>query len=132
MAIGSGNAGDAGFDIDECRVRLCRQLLSERRIIARYLKQNDWNHASLIMLLELYIATKPLSVSSLGYASGVSLATAGRLAANLETRHLITREKDPHDARRTHVTMAPRGFATLRYILDDCGSVRGALRPVET
>lgn len=128
MAIDGNNAGDAGFDAEERRTGFCRLMLAERRIISRYLKQNDWNHAILIMLLELYVATKPLSVSSLGFASGVSPATAGRLALDLETRRLIIREKDPHDARRTHITMAPRGYATLRCILDDCCSERSAAR----
>jgi DNA-binding MarR family transcriptional regulator len=126
MAIGGGSAGEARFDIEACRSRLCRLMLAERRVIARYLKQNDWSHASFIMLLELYVAAKPLSVSSLGYASGASPATAGRLALDLETRRLISREKDPHDARRTHIAMAPRGYATMRCILDDCEAARVA------
>ncbi|MBB5707375.1 MarR family winged helix-turn-helix transcriptional regulator [Sphingopyxis panaciterrulae] len=131
MAVGDGNADDGGFDVEERRTRFCRLMLAERHIIARYLKQNDWNHAGFIMLLELYVATGPLSVSSLGYASGASLATAGRLAADLEIRHLITRSKDPHDARRTHITMAPRGYAAMRCIIDDCGAARGRLQPLE-
>ncbi len=126
MAIGGGNAEDTGFDIEACRNRLCRLMLAERRIIARYLKQNNWSHASFIMLLELYAAAKPLSISSLGYASGTSPATAGRLAVDLETRRLISRQKDPHDARRTHIAMAPRGYATMRCILDDCEAARVA------
>lgn len=132
MAIGSGNAGDTEFDIEKRRTRFCSLMLAERRLVSRYLKKNNWNHASLVILLELYLATKPLSVSSLGYASGTSLATAGRLTANLETWRLITREKDPHDSRRTHVAMAPRGYATMRCILDDCDSARGAPKPFET
>lgn len=132
MAIEGNNAGDAGFDAEERRDSFCRLMLAERRIIARYLKENDWNHAILIMLLELYVATKPLSVSSLGFASGVSPATAGRLVLDIETRRLIIREKDPHDARRTHIAMAPRGYATMRCILDDCGAARGASGRRET
>lgn len=124
MAVGSEEANDATFDIEKRRLYLCHLMLAERRIITRYLKQNDWNHATLIMLLELYGATKPLSVSSLSYASGVSQPTAGRLTVDLETRRFIDRETDPRDARRTHVSMTPRGYATMRTILDECGTAR--------
>lgn len=131
MAIGGGKAGSTDFDTEACRNRLCRLMLSERRIIARYLKQNNWSHASFVMLLELYVAATPLSISSLGYASGASPATAGRLAIDLETRRLIIREEDPHDARRTHITMAPRGYAAMRCILDDCGAAHVASQSFE-
>lgn len=82
MAIGEGNPDDPRFDTEESRARFCLLMLSEHRIISRYIKKHEWNHASLVMLLELYIADtadRSLSVSSLGYASGVSLPTAMRL-----------------------------------------------------
>jgi DNA-binding MarR family transcriptional regulator len=131
MAIGEGNAGDPAFDTEEGRTRFCLVMLTERRIISRYLKKHDWNHASLVMLLELYIADaaeKSLSVSSLGYASCVSLPTATRLAVALETLQLVDRERDPLDGRRINVSLAPRGRAAMRCILDDCAKQR-ALTP---
>jgi len=131
MAIGEGNAGDPRFDTEESRTSFCLLMLSERRIISRYLKKHDWNHASLVMLLELYIADaadRPLSVSSLGYASGVSLPTATRLAVALETQQLVDRERDPLDGRRINVTLAARGRATMRCILDDCANQRASTR----
>lgn len=127
MSTDAGHQSDATFDVEDHRLCFCRQLLAERQIIARYLRQCDWNHASWIMLLELYAADaigKPLSVSSLGHASGVSIATAGRLTSTLETRDLVERERDPHDARRTHVALTAMGRATMRCILDDCEKPR--------
>lgn len=129
MAIGDSNAGDPDFDTEKGRIRFCLVMLAERRVVARYLKKHGWNHASLVMLLELYIADaadRPLSVSSLGYASGVSLPTATRLAVALETQQLVDRERDPLDGRRINVTLAARGRATMRCILDDCANQRAS------
>lgn len=123
MASGPG-PDDPLLDVEFRRLRFCRELLTERKIIARYLKKCDWSHAGWIMLLELYVADKQLSVSSLGYASGVSLPTAMRLTINLEAQDFVVRERDPHDGRRTNVTLAARGRATLRCILDDCAKQR--------
>ena len=127
MSNGAGHQDDATFDVEAVRLRFCRQLIAERQIIARYLRQSDWNHASWIMLLELYAADaigKPLSVSSLGHAAGISIATAGRLALILEEREFVERERDPRDARRTHVALTARGLAAMRCILDDCAKPR--------
>lgn len=126
MVIGEGHDAPP-FNVDARRFRFCRELLAERQVIARYLKQCDWSHASWIMLLELYAADaigKPLSVSSLGYASGVSTPTATRLTVDLENRSFVHRERDPLDARRTHVMLASRGRAVMRCILDDCARIR--------
>src|SRR3546814_7771021 len=79
---------DPPFDVEARRLRLCRELLVERQIIARYLKKQDWSHAGWIMLLELYVADtvdKRLPVSSLGYASGVSIPTATRQTIEMES-----------------------------------------------
>lgn len=127
MSTVAGHQDNATFDAESRRYRFCCQLLTERQIIGRYLPQCDWNHASWIMLLELYAAdavSKPLSVSSLGHASGISIATAVRLTTDLEARELVERERDPHDGRRTHVMLAPKGRATMRCILDDCTKQR--------
>lgn len=127
MSTNAEHQHDATFDVEAYRLRFCRQLLAERQTIARYLRQSDWNHASWIMLLELYAADargKPLSVSSLGHASGISIATAGRLTLRLAEREFVEHERDPHDARRMHVTLTARGLAAMRCILDDCAKAR--------
>ncbi|KTE00774.1 MULTISPECIES: MarR family transcriptional regulator [unclassified Sphingopyxis] len=131
MSIEEAHPDGAMQDVTFRRLCFCRMLLAERRIIARYLKKCDWSHAEWIMLLELYIADaadKPLSVSSLGYASGVSLPTATRLAVGLESKEFVDRDRDAFDGRRINVTLAARGRATMRCILDDCGKLR-ALAP---
>lgn len=133
MSTDAGNQDDAALDVESSRLRFCRWLLAERQIVTRYLREWNWNHASWTMLLELYATDslgKPLSVSSLGYASGVSIATAVRLTADLEVRELIGRERDPHDGRRTLVRLAPRGRAAMRFILDDCATQR-ASKPIQ-
>lgn len=127
MVIGAGHCGDIAVDAEDRRLRFCLQLLAERQIISRYLREMSWNYASLLMLLELYIADhsgKLLSVSSLGYGSGTSIATAGRLTVELEARRLVERARDPLDARRIHVALARRGLATMRCIFDDCAKWR--------
>lgn len=126
MAIGEEHV-DPPLDVDARRLGICRVLIGERQIIARYLRQSRWNDASWSMLLELYAADavgKPLAVSSLGYASGVSIPTATRLTIDLEHRDFVYRDRDPHDARRMHVLLAPRGRAVMRCILDDCARHR--------
>lgn len=58
------------------------------------------------MLLELFVAEeqgKPVSVSSLCYASGVPPTTALRYIALLQKHELITREGDRKDHRRCFV-----------------------------
>jgi MarR family transcriptional regulator, organic hydroperoxide resistance regulator len=102
---------DPPFDVEARRLGLCRELLVERQIIARYLKKQDWSHAGWIMLLELYVADtvgKGLPVSSLGYASGVSVPTATRQTTEMESRKLVARERDPHDGRRTNIALTER------------------------
>src|SRR3546814_16335692 len=74
------------------------------------------------MLLELYVADtvdKRLPVSSLGYASGVSIPTATRQTIEMESCKFVVRERDPHDGRRTNIALTARGRAILRCILDD-------------
>lgn len=127
MIVESDNLDPTTADAEERRLLICRRLLAERQIILRYLRDQNWNHASWIMLLELYAADaagKFLSVSSLGQAASVSVTTAVRLAASLEARTLAARTVDPYDGRRTHVTLATRGRATLHCLLDDCAKLR--------
>jgi DNA-binding MarR family transcriptional regulator len=131
MSDVAAHQDDPTFDVEARRLRFCRELLVERRIMDRYLREISLSPASWIILLELYsadAASKRLSVSSLGYASGVSIATAVRLTQSLESRAIVERQRDPHDARRTNVALSARGRATLRCIFDDCAASRAATR----
>lgn len=129
MSDVAAHQDDPAFDVEALRLRFCRELLMERRIMDRYIQEISLSPASWIILLELYsadAASRRLSVSSLGYASGVSIATAGRLTQSLEARAIVERQRDPHDARRTNVALSARGRATLRCIFDDCVASRAA------
>ncbi|PKP99002.1 MAG: hypothetical protein CVT74_09205 [Alphaproteobacteria bacterium HGW-Alphaproteobacteria-13] len=129
MSDVAAHQDDPAFDVEACRLRFCREMLMERRIMDRYIREISLSPASWIILLELYSAdavSKRLSVSSLGYASGVSIATAVRLTQSLEARAIVERQRDPHDARRTNVALSARGRATLRCIFDDCVASRAA------
>src|SRR3546814_15739277 len=73
------------------------------------------------MLLELYVADtvdKRLPVSSLGYASGISIPTATRQTIEMDSCKFVVRERDPHDGRRTNIPLTARGRAILTCILD--------------
>ena len=129
MSDVAAHQDDPTFDVEANRLRFCRELLMERRIMDRYIREISLSPASWIILLELYsaaAASKRLSVSSLGYASGVSIATAVRLTQSLEARAIVERQRDPHDARRTNVALSARGRASLRCIFDDCVANRAA------
>ncbi|MCA0210935.1 MAG: MarR family winged helix-turn-helix transcriptional regulator [Proteobacteria bacterium] len=129
MSDVAAHQDDPAHDVEGRRLRFCRELLMERRIMDRYIREISLSPASWIILLELYsaeAASKRLSVSSLGYASGVSIATAVRLTQSLEARAIVERQRDPHDARRTNVALSARGRATLRCIFDDCVANRAA------
>src|SRR3546814_862480 len=111
---------DPPFDVEARRLRLCRELLVERQIIARYLKKQDWSHAGWIMLLELYVADtvdKRLPVSSLGYASGVSIPTATRQTIEMESCKFVVRERDPHDGRRTNIARSEEHTSELQSLM---------------
>src|SRR3546814_954717 len=113
---------DPPFDVEARRLRLCRELLVERQIIARYLKKQDWSHAGWIMLLELYVADtvdQRLPVSSLGYASGVSIPTATRQTIEMKSCKFVFGEPHHPDGRSTDSALPARGRAILRCIHDD-------------
>ena len=68
------------------------------------------------MLLELYVAEqnrRDISVSSLSYASGVSLSTAVRQIAELEKHKLVHRDRDEQDHRRAVVRPTSKALAAV-------------------
>ncbi len=86
------------------------------------LRRNDLFEAPLFrdpawdMLLELYVAEqnqRDIPVSSLSYASGVSLSTAARHVAELETHRLVHRVRDEQDQRRAVVRPTPKALAAV-------------------
>jgi DNA-binding MarR family transcriptional regulator len=68
------------------------------------------------MLLELYVAEqndRDVPISSLSYASGVSLSTAARHVAELEKHHLVRRDRDEQDQRRAVVRPTAKALAAI-------------------
>ena len=84
----------------------------QRRILGDELVANPcWD-----MLLDLYekkMLGRPVSVSSLGIASGVPATTALRRIADLEAQGLLRRFEDAADARRVLVELTPVGVEKL-------------------
>lgn len=74
------------------------------------------------ILLDLYIAhseDKFISVTSASLAAGVPLTTALRWVWHLEQLHLITRQVDPNDRRRSFVTLTDTGLVMVERALND-------------
>jgi DNA-binding MarR family transcriptional regulator len=65
--------------------------------------------ARLRMLDALVSASGPLSVSEIADAVGVDQPRASRLVQQGVQMHLVERETDPEDARRTRVRVTPEG-----------------------
>lgn len=118
----SGKGGDTPADRETAArdhgpasdpVALANALLTQRRrLLRRQLLGADhlFGEPAWDMLIELFIHQlegKPISMSSLGLASGMSATSGLRLVQNLLDAGLILREVDREDARRTLITLAP-------------------------
>ena len=89
------------------RIRLRRN----QRVGADLFRDPGWD-----MLLELFTAhqrSRPLSVSSLCYSSGVPVTTALRQLKRLEAHGLVTKEGDQSDGRRCFVTPTSKAIDTV-------------------
>lgn len=74
------------------------------------------------ILLDLYIAhseDKYISVTSASLAAGVPLTTALRWVWHLEQLHLISRQIDPSDRRRSFVSLTSAGLDMVEKALSD-------------
>ena len=98
------------------------RVIRARRNRARYLPPDLFADPAWDMLLDLLhteLAGGRVSVSSLCIASGVPPTTGLRWLKTLETRGLVLRKFDQHDARRTFVELSPETSNALRrYFLD--------------
>lgn len=68
------------------------------------------------ILLDLFIAAKEnrrVSVMSACIGAAVPSTTALRWITALEREHLLMREDDPVDARRTYVGLSPQGYSAM-------------------
>jgi DNA-binding MarR family transcriptional regulator len=74
----------------------------------------------------IVLATEgPIGMTDLAERLSVSLATASQVVSELAEWGVIDRTTDPHDRRRTFVTLAPAHEKTIHALLDS------RLRPVE-
>ena len=60
------------------------------------------------------IASGADNASELGRRLAVSKQAAAKTITTLLDRGYVTRDADPHDARRKHLAVAPRGFEAMR------------------
>ncbi len=92
------------------------ELLRIRDIKTRYFNDKLFVDPAWHMLLDLmenHLLEKPVSVSSLYIASGVSAATAGRRLDEMEAADLVRRWLDPSDSRRQLVAPSQRAIELM-------------------
>lgn len=114
--------------------RVAREQMEAVRFRQRHLKLGEISEGSWVMVLELYIARcsrATLSVTSLCYASGLSLTSAIRRIDELEKENVAIRSRDPKDKRRILVTLTDHAFLEVeRYLHVAKSRVAQASRPV--
>lgn len=88
--------------------RLRRRLTTEMDGSLSVLLELDLSLAQAMALLVL-AERGPMTVSALQAAVGRSQAATSHLVEQLEKRSLVTRQTDPDDRRRRHVSIAPAG-----------------------
>jgi DNA-binding MarR family transcriptional regulator len=69
------------------------------------------------ILLELFAAHaegRRVSISAAGLAANIPLTTALRWISALQREHLIERQDDPHDKRRSFVTLSETGIRSMQ------------------
>lgn len=100
---------------------LAREAYGARRRRASFFRGDLFGEPAWDMLLDLYAHTKlrtKISVSSVCIGSGAPMATALRYVALLTREGLIHRENDERDARRSWLTLTPKGLESMRdYLL---------------
>lgn len=103
--------GRAKRELRRVTVTLKAQKIQRRMFGAQLVANPCWD-----MLLDLYEKTllrRPVSVSSLGIASGVPTTTALRRMAKLQDMGYVRRQKDQADARRVFVELTESGVKKL-------------------
>ncbi len=103
-------------------IRAIRAITAFRRKRERLFGENLFADAVWDMLLDLYaqnLMGKKPSVSSLCLASCTPPTTALRWIVAMEQRHLIVREPDPHDSRRSLISLSPEALESMQLLLDD-------------
>lgn len=102
----------------EAKHQFKSQLLREAHFEDLPFHETGWE-----ILLELYIAeaeSRRLNVTAIGLEGHIPNATLVRWIALLEQRHLISRQPDDVDRRRTWISLTALGSEKLDFCLDEC------------
>lgn len=97
-----------------------KHLYQLRRIRERKLSNDIFGEPAWDMLLDLFIADQEgrrLQVTSVCIGAAVPCTTALRWLGVLQYHHLIEREDDPGDARRTYITLSAHGRQRMTEIV---------------
>lgn len=112
-ATGPEPAADAP-DLLALDQQVCFALaVASRNVIALYrpfLDPLGITHPQYLVMLALW-EESPATVARLGERLSLEPATLSPLLKRLETRGLITRERDPHDERALAISLTPEGRA---------------------
>lgn len=104
-------------DIDETPESAVRQELILRARRQNFFEEGLFADPAWDIFLELYrthLGQRKISVSSLCTAAAVPPTTALRWISKLESGGWIVKNADQLDARRTFVSLTPRGLAAMR------------------
>lgn len=104
--------------LSEAKHQFKAQLLRETHFAGLPFHETGWE-----ILLELYIAKaegRRLNVTAIGLEGHIPNATLIRWISVLEQRHLISREPDEVDRRRTWISLTPLGDEKLNVCLTEC------------
>lgn len=114
MTTSKTSTAAAGTDLLALDRQVCYALaVASRNVIALYrplLEPMGLTHPQYLVMLALW-EESPATVARLGERLSLEPATLSPLLKRLETRGLITRERDPHDERALAISLTPEGRA---------------------
>ena len=97
--------------------RLARSVIRARARRRQYFKASLFSDPAWDILLDLFLAeceNRRMSVSAVGLTGNIPMTTALRWLAALEGEGLISREEDPTDKRRIHVSLTDQGLEFMQ------------------
>jgi len=115
-----------GDEVRAFRIRICRRLIRERRLVKDMLGTSLCASPNWDMLLDLYLAKleqRSIYQSALCLAAHIPESSAHRWTVKLAEQGVLVRRIDPADRRRISVTLAPATAAALDQIMERIGEV---------
>jgi DNA-binding MarR family transcriptional regulator len=123
---GDRSSDPGGHDVRALRIRICRRLIRERRLVKDMLGTALCANPNWDMLLDLYLAElehRSVYQSALCLAAHIPESSAHRWTVKLAEQGVLLRRIDPEDRRRISVTLAPATAAALDQIMESIGEV---------